>query len=549
MTSDWNSCAPNDPEKEDWDVVIAGAGLGGSVVAYHLSQQGFKVLLLERGGPPAIGRRSLREGRWKRLLGLESPETTQRRRSSWHKPLTFMSDGKRVDFYAALGSGPGGSSAIFGGALERLDRSDFKETASNSALSDGLPDNWPIGYDAFRPYYKKAEHVFGVRGTRDSKDPDDDADLLEPPPLSERDASFFGTFSQVGLSPYRLHVGIGYKPGCTECLGVPCPLDCKSTAISKVLGPALTEHGAKAILNCEVERLDATQSSISTIIARVGEKQLRIRGRVFVLAAGALFTPVILLNSKSPEWPTGLGNKNGLVGCGLMFHCSDIVLLSPGRRLSAAGPRKTISTRAFYNVDGKRLGSFQSLGIPASRQQVSEIIVNWLSFRIRRRLPLVRQVATAISLIATKYLESASLFATIMEDLPYAYNRVVADASRPSGFEIRYSKSSELMSRISLLRALINQRLASLRPIIFTSGENLNFGHPLGTCRFGSDPETSVLDQSNRVRGLDNLFVADASFFPSSGGVNPSLTIAANGFRVGEMIAEQLKRTKQTAHD
>jgi choline dehydrogenase-like flavoprotein len=229
-----------------------------------------------------------------------------------------------------------------------------------------------------------------------------------------------------------------------------------------------------------------------------------------------------------------------------MFHCSDIVMLSPKQRLSAAGPRKTISTRAFYNVDGVRLGSFQSMGIPVARQQVAEIIVKWLSLRLRRRLPLVGPIASAIAVVATKYLESSSLFATVMEDLPYTSNRIVPDPGKPSGFHIEYDKPPELVSRISKMRALISQRLASLRPTLFTFGENLNFGHPLGTCRFGSDPKTSVLDESNRLRGVPNLFVADGSFFPSSGGTNPGLTIAANAFRVGELISRELGATSDS---
>jgi choline dehydrogenase-like flavoprotein len=223
-----------------------------------------------------------------------------------------------------------------------------------------------------------------------------------------------------------------------------------------------------------------------------------------------------------------------------MFHCSDIVMLAPKRRLSAAGPGKTISTRAFYNVDGVRLGSFQSMGKPVSRQHVTEFIVNWLSLRLRRKLPWVQPIASAIAVVAAKLLESSSLFATVVEDLPYRDNRVVPDPRKPSGFHIEYEKPAELISRISKMRSLIRKRLAFLRPTFFTFGENLNFGHPLGTCRFGSDPQTSVLDESNRLRGVVNLFVADGSFFPSSGGANPSLTIAANAFRLGQMISQEL---------
>jgi choline dehydrogenase-like flavoprotein len=277
------------------------------------------------------------------------------------------------------------------------------------------------------------------------------------------------------------------------------------------------------------------------VVARTKEGPIKIRARTVLLAAGALQTPILLLNSHSSEWPKGLGNRNDLVGRCLMFHCSDTYLLSTRKRLSGSGPRKTLSSRAFYSVNGLKLGSFQSLGVPISQSHIFEFLTTWLDLHLSWRLPLARLFMRVLSVAAAKYYQSASIFATIIEDFPYFINRVVPDDKKPSGFYIEYTKAHELSHRISLMRIMLKNSLAPHKPIILSGNENLNFGHPSGTCRFGSDPATSVLDPTNKVRDVDNIYVVDASFFPSSGGTNPSLTIAANALRVADLITSRLK--------
>jgi choline dehydrogenase-like flavoprotein len=105
-------------------------------------------------------------------------------------------------------------------------------------------------------------------------------------------------------------------------------------------------------------------------------------------------------------------------------------------------------------------------------------------------------------------------------------------------FEYRYTE--ELKSRVQSLRRRLAKALGPHRMIVLSGENNINYGHVCGTCRFGDDPEASVLDKNNRAHDLSNLYIVDASFFPSSGGTNPSLTIAANALRVAEAIHRQL---------
>ena len=262
-----------------------------------------------------------------------------------------------------------------------------------------------------------------------------------------------------------------------------------------------------------------------------------------VLAAGALNTPLILLNSVSKRWPLGVGNSNDLVGRGLMFHVGEVFALWPTRKVSSVGPKKTLSSRALNVAEGSKLGCIQSFLPSLDPSIVSEFVVGLFERKLRFKVPLLKVATTVAAKLAKPIFNNAALFSTILEDFPYYENRIVPDPKMPSGFSIYYDVPKELYLRTALMRKLIKRRLARYWTLFLSdSGNlNLNYGHPSGTCRFGKSPETSVLTPENKVRGVENLYVADASFFPSSGGINPALTVAANALRVADIIGLQLK--------
>ena len=128
----------------------------------------------------------------------------------------------------------------------------------------------------------------------------------------------------------------------------------------------------------------------------------------------------------------------------------------------------------------------------------------------------------------------ASVWVSIVEDVPYHDNRVYADIEQDIVIEYRYTE--ELKQRVHALRRHLQDALGSRRLMVLSHNNKIDYPHVSGTCRFGDDPQTSVLDRNNCVHGMRNLFVVDASFFPSSAGTNPSLTIAANALRVARGI-------------
>ncbi|MDN3275942.1 GMC family oxidoreductase [Frankia sp. RB7] len=517
---DWKLYSPEDPESRLWDVVVVGAGMGGSVLGWSLARQNLSVLFLERGLPV-------------------NPFSAAPRLGYLNKKLTVLRGDRSVELDPYLGNGPGGSTLMYGAALERFRREDFKETDYEGLQPAPMPSDWPIAYDDFIPYYQAAEELFRVCGTADPRDPDDNSPMRRPPPLSERDQHLFDAFEAAGLAPYRLHVGIDYKPGCAECLGILCPRDCKSDAMSRVLKPALVDHHANLLSGFEVESLEETEGQIKAVVGKLGAHQLRIRGRIIVLAAGALQTPVILRNSISERYPRGIGNDFDLVGRGLMFHISEMFALWPTRKLPSIGSARAISSRALNVVDGRKIGGIQSMVATVHPFHVSTVAKEVIERKLPFKIPFLRLPLTAAAVLSASFIRRAALFSTLVEDFPYHDNRVVPDQQAPSGFSIVYVNSKELDARASTMRKLVKSRLAPHRVLFLPLGDNLNYGHPSGTCRFGKEPDRSVLSPENQVHGVANLYVVDSSFFPSSAGINPSLTIAANALRVADIIAQR----------
>ncbi len=545
MIFPWGDHRPDDPEGVLWDIVVIGAGMGGGLLGSALAQNGWKTLFLERG--PALGAfpHERRAGRFRRLLSPASTEAELASRGRWAKRITVRLGRRSRDMQIPLGNGPGGSSAIYAASLERFLREDFEGSLEYGLDPAPMPNRWPISYDEFLPYYRKAEQLLRVCGVRNPCDPDDDSLLRTPPPLSERDQRIFRDFEEAGLRPFRAHVGIDYKPGCTECLGELCPRDCKSEGASRGLKHAL-EFGAKLLTGFEVERLDAGHDRVQQAVGHQEGHPITIRGKVFVLAAGALASPLILLKSTSPQWPAGLGNNNDLVGRGLMFHLIQLFVVRGPAGSSLVGPAKSISSRVFNKVRGKKLGGVQSFAGKVKVGHIANVIVDILESKVPFRIHVARLGALALATVAAPMFRNCAVFATQTEDFAYRENRVLPDPRSPSEFSIVYNAPKDLLERASLLRKVLKERLRALS-MMFVSGVQLNFGHPVGTCRFGDSPSHSVLDRNGKVHGVVNLHVADASFLPSIAAANPGLTVAAHALRVADIIAREWRPDGETS--
>ncbi|HVQ08602.1 MAG TPA: GMC family oxidoreductase [Allosphingosinicella sp.] len=520
---------PQHPEREAWDVIVIGTGMGGGTVGYALARLGRRVLFLEKG--------LLLHG------GHQNPGAGALLRSGhWPERMRGTTSFGPVDFFAPLGCGTGGSTGLYSAQLERFRAADFSPRGWYPDAPDAnLPEIWPVTLEEMVPFYRQAEELFGVFGTPDPLEPDPDAPLKAPPAMSPRDSALFESLGELGLHPYRSHVAVAHIENCLECDEV-CMFACKSDAGNRCMWPALIDHGASLLPQCDALCLLSEGRRVTGVLTRWRGRELTLRAPIVVVAAGAWMTPLLLLNSRSAEWPDGLANSSGMVGRNLMLHATDFLTVDPGADHSATGPRKAFTVNDFYDDDGHKLGTFQSVGHRLDRP----VIESWLRAAAERDAARWKRsgprFAARVARMAARRFGAATLMATIMEDLPYPENRVVADAGASSGLRFEYRYTEELYRRSRLFqRRLIETLSPKMATHVMPFGRNnINYGHVCGTCRFGDDPRRSVLDAANRAHDLDNLYVVDGSFFPSSGATNPSLTIAANALRVGGIINERL---------
>jgi len=516
--------------RRHWDCLVVGTGMGGATAGYALAQAGRSVLFLEKGRFAALHPDTLR-GAYPEPLFPDGTAPAAR-----HAPILARS-GRFFEeirngahrFIPLIGCGTGGSSALYGMAMERFFPGDFEPRRHfPQARESSLPETWPIGYQDLEPWYDRAEALYGVRGGRDPLRPASPP-LVPRPPLGPRNSELFAHFRQRGLHPYPLPVACDFLPGCECCQGFLCPRDCKRDAGRVCLEPALRQHGARLLDECEAVRLEADRHRVTGVVCHKGGKTFTLNADRIILAAGALSTPSLLLRSASELWPQGLANTSGQVGRNLMRHGVDLYLVFT--KAGGDNRQKEIGLSDFYLADGHKLGTLQSFGsLPPASVLAATLAKEikdshpWLAPLFEWIRPLVRGALSAL-------FERGILLAAIMEDLPYSENRIVAGP--PPGIEYRLPPPD--LERVGQFRKRVASALRPYRFLRLAQAEkNSMLAHVCGTCRFGDDPRTSVLDAYNRTHDLDNLFVLDASFFPSSGGTNPALTIAANALRVAE---------------
>ncbi|WP_417720645.1 GMC oxidoreductase [Salipiger sp.] len=512
----------------DHDVIVIGTGIGGGTVGRALAEGGMRVLFLEQG--PA-GFRQERNG----LSEIFVPEG-RAARGLWPRPLHATIDGRDSVTYAPLGAGVGGSSVFYAGTLERPERHDLDETGDRPHPTGG----WPVGFDAMRPWYDRAAEMYHIHGTPDPLSPEAPMRLQPPPAFNATEQALVRAFEARGLHPYHAHTAIRRLDGCLNCLGVKCPRACKMDGRSAGIEPALATGRAALVDRAEVLRLIGATSVEGVEIRHDGQTRVLRAPRV-VLAGGAFGSARLLLRSRGEAWPEGAANGSGLVGRNLMFHLNEMFALWPPRGTPDDGATKAVSLRDLYHAGGARLGTVQAMGIRASYGEIVHYLNRMLDASAWSRVPGLRQMTRVPAALAAQLFGHAQIFVGLLEDMPYPGNRVLWDPAEPDRLAMTYDLHPELLERRRLFRRAIARAFRGQRRVFLGMGPELNLGHPSGTLRFGSDPKTSVLDPGCRAHDLRNLWVADSSFMPTSMGVNPSLTIAANALRVADGILTEIR--------
>lgn len=500
----------------DADVVIIGSGLGGSAVAWSLADTGARVLILERGG-----RLPREPENWdaEAVFGDLRYRTTE----------TWL-DGSGKRFRPGQYYFVGGHTKFFGTAMFRFREQDFEAMTHE----EGESPAWPIRYADLEPWYGLAEKLFqihGKSGDDPSEPPRSDAYPFSAVPHEPVIARLAQRLRAQGLQAFHMPSSIQLQQGgacirCATCDGFPCRVDAKGDAETCLLWPALRHPNVTLWTGSEVLKLETDETGKRIVAAKVRRdgKDIRVRAPLFVLAAGAINSAALLLRSATTRHPRGLANGSDVVGRHFMNHnCTALMALDP-RQVNTTHFPKTLVVNDFYlddGVGGPPLGNLQMLGKlqPAM---------------LRAALPWVPAPVLAY---LTRH--SVDLYA-MSEDLPHPDSRVRVTAS--GDIQLDWHRTN-LRPHLRLVRRAKKMLRDAGFPLVLSR----RFGadtpsHQCGTVRFGNDPASSALDPYCKAWQHDNLYVVDASFFPSSAALNPALTIAAQALRVGAYLKTQLHR-------
>ena len=490
---------------ERYDVIIIGSGAGGGTMAHALAGTPARVLLLERGDfVPQEAENWSPEAVWKHLR-YQTAERWLDDQGREFRPYTHYNVGGHTKFWGAV--------------LYRLRREDFEAVEH----MDGMSPAWPIDYDALEPYYERAErlyHVHGETGT-DPTEPRRGAFPHPPVPHAEVMAAIVAQLRSFGLHPSALPLGL--RDGCVlcdTCNSFPCKLHAKSDADVCGVRPALERPNVELWANTFAKRLvtNAAGTRVEAVDVERNGTTTRVESSLVVVSCGAVNSAALLLRSANDKHPNGLGNSSGLVGRRYMAHLATMMQGFHPFRKNPTVFQKTVAINDFY-LRGPHtrypLGQIQSQG--RTHGVMAQTVVP--------QVPLSMYdwwVARGVDWLA------------MSEDLPDARNRILVDVS--GRIQMIYRPNN-----LRAHRTLVKETKRILRRLGFWvvmthSHGSKNTTHQCGTVVFGTDPRESVLDAYCRSHDVENLFVVDASFFPSSAAVNPALTIVAQALRVSDHI-------------
>ncbi|HZQ69169.1 MAG TPA: GMC family oxidoreductase [Terriglobales bacterium] len=515
-----------------FDVIIIGTGAGGGTLAYHLAPSGKRILILERGDYVAR-----EKDNWNpQAVNVDAKYNT--------KELWRDSAGKELhphtNYYV------GGNTKFYGAALFRLRREDFGELRHHGGVSPA----WPITYDELEPYYTQAEHLYQVHGNRGEDPTEPTAGTAYPWPAvshEPRIQHLADDFAAAGLKPFHTPLGVMLDEKnprlspcirCNTCDGFPCLVQAKSDAQVLCVDPAVQHPNVTLLTNALVKRLetDASGREVKQVVVERQGNLETYSADVVVVACGAINSAALLLRSANDKHPRGLANSSDVVGRHYMGHTNS-VLMAISKCPNPTVFQKTLSVNDFY---------FGSSDFEYPMGHIS-FVGKLDSITLRAGAPAIAPSFT-LELMAKHSLD----FWLTSEDLPDPNNRVTINRDgeivltyTPNNLEAHEQLKKHLQRAMKQNTCSVHghdchQGLFARSLYVGQRIPLAGVAHQNGTIRFGHDPKTSVLDVNCKAHDLDNLYVVDGSFFPSSAAVNPALTIVANALRVGDHLLRRL---------
>jgi choline dehydrogenase-like flavoprotein len=512
-----------------YDLIIIGSGAGGGTLARHLAESGKKILILERGD-------------WlKREAENWSAEAVFVNNRYVSKDTWYDPNGKA--FQPQVHYFVGGATKLYGAALFRMREQDFGELRHH----DGISPAWPLSYEDLEPYYTKSEQLYQVHGLRGSDPTEPPASASYPfPPVSHepRIQKIYDDLEKAGYHPFPAPCGIMLNEKekafsrcvrCATCDGFPCLVQAKADAEMIGVRPAIENPNVTLLTNAKAIKLHTSSNgtAVTEIFAEVEGKPEIFQGDIIVISCGAANSAKLLLQSANDKHPNGLANGSDQVGRNYMYHNSQAVLalsLEPNPTMF----QKTLSLNDFYfGMEGFEypMGNIQMVGKSQAEMFKGEKPIETMLAPMK----LLEEIA-----------HHAVDFWLSTEDLPDPDNRITVD--KEGNIHLSYTPNNQvpkqkLYDKLKSMLSHLGMHPDHLIPhnaYLKTEIPIAGVAHQAGTCRFGKDPQTSVLDVNCKAHEIDNLYIVDTSFFPSISAVNPSLTAMANALRVGDHLIKRM---------
>ncbi len=561
----------------DFDVIVIGSGAGGSPVALTLAQAGHSVLVLERGPWYST------EDFYKDELACCLRETYKPNRKD-EPHIIELEDGDggwkvqstesgRWNFWN--GNCVGGSSNFMSGYFHRLKPVDFRLLSEFGPIEGANIADWPISYEDLEPYYTRVETEVGISGkvqAHPHAEPRSRADFPYPPLQEHAVAGMLDEAGKkLGFHPLPTPRAILSRPAdgrgsCAYnggyCGSTGCSTAAKGSARSALLERAVMTGRCEVRPHSLVKRLitDAKGKITSVEYFDKAGALRQVDAGIYVIACQAVESAKLLLRSTGPKFPRGLANANGLVGKNLLFAGGGAGSGQlPYGKFSKAKAQELAQTGFFINralqdwyvIDDKEFGSRQKGGtidfvhvhpspvLRASRHLHGDHGLLW-GKPLKRNLEHLFRDAVPLKIEAfCDWLPVDDSFVTLDPSQKDKWGMPLARVR--TGFHVQNLKVGWYLAAkgAELLKAIGAEDVIS-----FASGEppvNLQ----AGTCRFGTDPDVSVLDSNCRAHEVENLYVTDGSFMPTGGSVPYTWTIYANAFRVADHLLQRLGKPSQ----
>ena len=519
------------------EIVVIGAGPCGAVLAHRLAAAGREVLLVERG-----------EWMEKGLINRSAPDYELQRRSSFnanpnirYAPADDLVDDFESPIKPMIGNAVGGGSLWWSAHVPRFRPEDFL-----TRTLDSVGEDWPISYSDLSPYYAQVENLWGVASVLGdpSAMPDRNSPVKPLPSIGAHGHRISAALDRMGWHWWPVDLVVGKEPiGETDlCTHTgPCDIGCPAryrSGADRIVAEAM-KYGASLMTSTRVQRLEiGAGDRVTTAICLKGNAMFRVKAKTFILSAGGMGTPRLLLLSACKRFPNGLANNSGLVGRMLMLH--------PYARVDGLFP-EAVGALAPHEMAG--IVSLEFL--PTRPESRAKRGVKLQLVPGPNALALARGVGTGRTLPwgSEHHTEFVSRFDRICgftvcaEDLPNAENRITLSTNLFDKYGQPAAKWVYKVSQNS--RKLLDYGMDRASEILIEAGATETFRTPLrdqagfhiaGTARMGTDPQKSVTDPTGRCHDLENLFVADASTFVTSSCLNPTLTAQALSLRIADYI-------------